>query len=68
MPQSQINLAKIFNEMPFGEDKSPCGYFADKESNNLLTNMSWLDSNLPVEKLDGIFYDRLLRAMVELQI
>ena len=60
MPQSQINLAKIFNEMPFGEDKSPCGYFADKESNNLLTNMSWLDSSLPVEKLDCIFYGRLL--------
>ena len=60
MPQTQINLAKIFNEMPFGEDKSPCDYFADKESNNLLTNMSWLDSSLPVEKLDCIYYGRLL--------
>ena len=29
--ESQEGLAKIFNEMPFEEDRSPCGYFADND-------------------------------------
>ena len=61
MPQSEINIAKAFREIPFGEDKTECGYFLDRESHNILTNMNWLDPSLPVEKLDCIFYERLLR-------
>ena len=61
MAEAQINIAKIFKDMPFLEDKTECGYFSDREAENILTNMKYLDSSLPAGKLDCIFYERLLQ-------
>ena len=61
MAEAEINIAEIFRRVPFGEDKAECGYFSDRECTNILTSFNWMGPNLPVEKLDCILYERLLR-------
>ena len=61
MAEAEINISEIFRRVPFGEDKAECGYFSDRESTNILTSFNWMGPNLPVEKLDCILYERLLR-------
>ena len=61
MAEAEINIAEIFRKVPFGEDKAECGYFPDREATNILTSFNWMGPNLPVENLDCIFYERLLR-------
>ena len=61
MAKSKINIAKVFRNVPFIEDTSECGYYPDRETTDVLISFNWLDSTIPVEKLDCIFYERLLR-------
>lgn len=61
MAEAEINIENIFRKLPFQEDKSGCGYFPDRESTNILTSFNWLPPTLPSQKLDCIYYERLLR-------
>ena len=60
MPETKINIAKVLNNILYGENKGKCGYFEDRESNDVITNLNWLDSELP-EGTDLAVYDRLIR-------
>ncbi len=61
MAEAEINIAKIFRKIPFVEDTVECGYFSDREATNVLSNFRWMDSSVPVERLDCILYERLIR-------
>ena len=65
MTEAEINIEKVFKNMMFGKNVTECGYFPDRQAENILTNFNWLNSSttseLPVEKLDCIVYERLLR-------
>ena len=64
MTEAEINIEKIFKNMMFGKNVTECGYFPDRQAENILTYFNWRDSSrpstLPVEKLDCIVYERLL--------
>ena len=60
MAQAEINIEKVFKNMMFGKDSTECAYFPGRQAENILTSFNWLDSSLPVEKLDCIVYERLL--------
>ncbi len=61
MAEAEINIEEIFRNLAFIEDAGECGYFSERETTNVLTNFNWLDASLPVEKMDCVFYERLLR-------
>lgn len=64
MTEAEINIEKVFKNMMFGKNVTECGYFPNRQAENILTYFNWLDSSrpsaLPVEKLDCIVYERLL--------
>ena len=64
MTEAENNIEKVFKNMMFGKNVTECGYFPDRQAENILTYFNWLDSSrpsaLPVEKLDCIVYERLL--------
>ena len=56
MAEAEINIEQIFANMMFMENVTECGYFPERESENVITNFDSLDK----EKLDCIAYERLL--------
>ena len=70
MAEAEINIEKIFKNMMFGKNVTECGYFPERQAENILTYFDWLDAGTAgaenaagtaVEKLDCIVYERLLR-------
>lgn len=64
MAEAKIDIEKVFKNMMFGKNTTECGYFPDRQAENILTYFNWLDSSAtsasPVEKLGCIVYERLL--------
>ena len=56
MPESELNIDNLFKNMMFGKNVTECGYFPERQSENILTYFNSLDK----EKLDCIVYERLL--------
>ena len=54
MAEAEINIEKVFKNMMFGKNVTECGYFPERQAENILTYFDWLDKSLPVEKLDCI--------------
>ncbi|MCR4735025.1 MAG: leucyl/phenylalanyl-tRNA--protein transferase [Treponema sp.] len=61
MAETEIDIEQVFKKMMFGKNKSDCGYFPDRQAENILTYFDWPNSSLPLKKLDCIVYEQLLR-------
>ena len=68
MAEAEIDIEKVFKNMMFGKNTTECGYFPERQAENILTYFNWLDAGVAgaatspaVEKLDCIVYERLLR-------
>ena len=67
MAEAEIDIEKVFKNMMFGKNVTECGYFPERQAENILTYFDWLDTSTAgaaagtaVEKLDCIVYERLL--------
>ena len=43
MAEAEINIEKVFKNMMFGKNVTECGYFPERQAENILTYFDWLD-------------------------
>ena len=48
MAEAEINIEKVFKNMMFGKNMTECGYFPERQAENILTYFDWLDKSLPM--------------------